>query len=261
MSSKAIEVITRLFGCTEEDYNNRKNWLNLYDDSRTIYLVNRGVDQSNQDESSLGSFGYTDLYYGSRRLSDVFVVKDIPNNDDYPNDKIYLVPKSSTDKWKLKDGNFVTPVGFDIYFKHDNVVTPVSTSLIKEIKYVNEKLQLTISTSEDGDVPVTILTEENLSAVLRDLPDDAAEAIALRVSGIVTSSVLNSVRSEIDSAISSTKSYVDSKISDVQGNLDNTNRRVSEVSTRVSTVQGNLDSTSHRVSDLESRLKWRIYKP
>lgn len=79
--TETIVQATKIIGCDFEYYKNEAPKDTYYES--TMYLVNNGTDVENAQP-------YTDLYYGSRKLSDICVVSTYPGNEEYLNDKIYL---------------------------------------------------------------------------------------------------------------------------------------------------------------------------
>lgn len=211
MSSKAFDLtpITRLYGVNDTDFNSLRTSTEM-DVSRydpyTLYLVNRGLNTSgNLDDTSDfsdGTIQYSDLYYGERRVTDVFVVSEIPSNAWYPDDKIYLVPiKDEEGKvWRLNGEDVKQPLGYNIYFKHKGIVTSVETSAIQSVNYnqETEAIVITWRTEDNGQVSSTLLTQEHLDAAFRDLSTEEVDNIINKASpAVLYNKISERIKSEL----------------------------------------------------------------
>lgn len=117
-----LTKISEIVECTEDTYKSLKQ---DYESGTiasdyfltTMFLVNLGTSLSSKEEST-GAVPYTDVYYGTRKVSDFMVVDRYPKEDYYPNGKIYLQA--------VKEQEVVK--GYRIYFKISGTIIPVASS-------------------------------------------------------------------------------------------------------------------------------------
>lgn len=117
---------TRIIECSQDYYDSvaksqasPETYFN-----QTMYLVNKGsAIQEGEDQLH----PVTDLFFGSRKVTDIVTVTEYPGNVDYPDDKMYLLPYYNNKVSPLD------PVGYNLYYKHKGVVTPITTSALAEV--------------------------------------------------------------------------------------------------------------------------------
>lgn len=102
-------------------------------DQHTLYLVNEG--------SGIDEKPYTDIYWGGRKCTDLYLLDHIPSDPSYPDDKLYLV-LIETDKvfsynlYVKKDGRPVSVSSFSAdsiqHNKEDGVVEIIWNNEMKD---------------------------------------------------------------------------------------------------------------------------------
>lgn len=161
--------ITRLIACKDSEFSEVLKEYESYKEY-TLFLVNNGVTV--EDNS------YSDLYYGDRKVTDLFFTNTYPGNEEYPDDKIYIQPVRDNDKvWKIDGQDLPAPVGYNIYFKHDGIVTPVATSGISSISYDSDDQTIILTWTTDEGITVTskLLTEETVESLLNNIFNSLSE--------------------------------------------------------------------------------------
>ena len=72
---------------------------------------------------------YSNVYYGQSKVTDIIVTTDTPTSgSEFPNNKIYVVPVTDGDIWALSGQDNPDPIGYQMYMKYDDVVTPIQGS-------------------------------------------------------------------------------------------------------------------------------------
>ncbi len=142
--------LTSLHGFT--DYNDYNTWYQTHEDERpyALCVVGNGNTLDNND-----------LYYGNKRFTDVNVVSSKPEGSNYPDDKIYLVP--------ITIPSTETIIGYNLYFKHDGIVSGIDQSPIASVEYDDDTTDVIIYFRIDntgGVIPVT-LTSGTVNNVLQ----------------------------------------------------------------------------------------------
>ena len=133
VSAQDMTKIQRFISCTEEYYNLAKDPATRPEEEyyfdETLYAVNNGTEISiDSDEEYIA---YSDMYYGARKFTDIFVTPNYPGDETYPNDKLYLVPEYdiSIPTYTTDESTTSSIIGFRVYFKHkDQVVLLASSS-------------------------------------------------------------------------------------------------------------------------------------
>lgn len=157
-----ITEISKIVGCPLDFYRDQSNNTDPYYES-TIYMVNNGVSINQEGESE--EIAYTDLYYGSRKLTDTLIINEngSPDHPEYPNDKFYIKPT-------IDNNDIIT--GYRVFYKHDDFVIPIATTdqliLVDEAEDHPSMLKMTLKinnqevkanvlcVNEDGTLPSDI---------------------------------------------------------------------------------------------------------
>lgn len=179
-----ITEISKIVGCDESFYHKQNYNIDPYYES-TIYLVNNGVSINKESkidkEDDNERIAYTDLYYGSRKLTDALVINEDGNPDqpDYPNDKMYLKP--TVEVITNDEGEIVEKriVGYRVYYKHDDFVIPIATTdqliLVDEVENNPAVLKMTL-TIKGKQVKANVLCVDDKEGELA-LPADIYDAL------------------------------------------------------------------------------------
>ena len=143
-----VSELMKIVGCDYEYYESQSESTDPYYEY-TMYLVNNGVSVEGQ--------GYTDMYYGARKCTDVLFVDEYPNANTYPSNKIYI--QKVTQEVSGED-----VVAYQMYFKckrtddeSEDVIIPVATSAIASVNYDTQGTNPTvvITWNVEGEAQVT----------------------------------------------------------------------------------------------------------
>lgn len=149
--SQDLTKLSKIVSCDNETYKAMSNRVDPYYEM-TMYLVNNGVNVT-EESSSEKSQLYTDVYYGSRKVSDIIVVESYPGDVEYPNNKIYLRVIRDASKIDGVSGERLV-VGYRIYFKVNDTVIPIAsseeTSIISGVVF-----------NDDGTITIKWISPDN----------------------------------------------------------------------------------------------------
>lgn len=154
------------------------NYLEWYNDEAnvgvrdyTVAVVGNGNDLNT-----------TDVYYSTKKVTDINLVDSKPDSISYPDDKIYMVPTSIQ-----YGGN--TIIGYNMYFKHDGIVTGIDQSSIVSVEYNDDTTNIVLYFRVSGTgtvIPVELATGTTNNVLQSSAASNASYPLLFKASSNTT---------------------------------------------------------------------------